>query len=414
MGAAITRRDSEQRYLDTLQRLLAIPAADVNVALSEASDLIAAALRADKVDAFLYVPERDSLQVAGVSNQPLSAFQRKHGLDLLPLANGGRTVQAYLSGEQFHDNQVDQDADELRGIRDALGVRSQIVSPLLVGGNRRGVLLVVSQRPGSFSAADVRFMASAASWVGMVAHRAELVAEISRTAVEQGRRAVAEELVTVLAHDLRNQLYPIDLRLAGLGLRAEREGRDQDRADLEQARRGVGRLTAMVADMLDVARIDQGLFAIDVAPVDLGALIAEISGTMSTAAQPVEFRAAEPLIVPADAARVRQCMENLLANAIEHSPEGVAVTVRAERRKSARGEVVVVEFIDQGPGVAPEVLPRVFDRFVSQTQRKGDGGLGLGLYLARRIAVLHGGDLTVDSRAGQGARFTLTLPGLVV
>ena len=76
MGAAITRRDSQQRYLDTLQRLLALPAADLVVALTEAADLIAANLGCDKVDAFLYQPERDSLQVMGVSNQPLSTLQR--------------------------------------------------------------------------------------------------------------------------------------------------------------------------------------------------------------------------------------------------------------------------------------------------------------------------------------------------
>jgi signal transduction histidine kinase len=67
-----------------------------------------------------------------------------------------------------------------------------------------------------------------------------------------------------------------------------------------------------------------------------------------------------------------------------------------------------VEVIDEGPGIPPELLPHVFDRFVSGT--RSGGGLGLGLYLAKRIAGVHGGDLTVESQAGKGARFILTLP----
>ena len=84
----------------------------------------------------------------------------------------------------------------------------------------------------------------------------------------------------------------------------------------------------------------------------------------------------------------------------------VLVNVGRERHES--GVFAALDVIDQGPGVPPEMLPRMFQRFVTGERQRG--GLGLGLYLAKRIAVGHGGDLTVDSRPGRGARFSLRLP----
>jgi signal transduction histidine kinase len=83
----------------------------------------------------------------------------------------------------------------------------------------------------------------------------------------------------------------------------------------------------------------------------------------------------------------------------------VFVTLQQSRPDGPRADVTV---IDQGPGIPQELLPYVFERFVSGTQRQG--GLGLGLYLAKRIAAMHGGDLTVESQPGRGARFKLVLP----
>ncbi|HUJ26780.1 MAG TPA: GAF domain-containing protein, partial [Myxococcales bacterium] len=161
------------RLLETLERLLELPASDLETALAQASDLVAAALRADKVDAFIYDPARDSLVAVGTSRQPLSDLQRRHGLDVLPLSNGGRTVWVYRLGEPYLEGHVDQDADELRGIREALGVRSNLGVPLSIGGKRRGMIMVASQKPGHFTQDDLRFMESVAHWVGAVAHRAE-------------------------------------------------------------------------------------------------------------------------------------------------------------------------------------------------------------------------------------------------
>jgi signal transduction histidine kinase len=394
------------RQLGLLEALLRLPAADLRAALSHVSDLLAQATGADKIDAFLYDPARDSLVAVGTSAQPLSALQKQLGLDVLPLSNAGRTVEVYRTGKTFVSGKVDKDEHELRGLREALRIRSELGVPLDVGGERRGMLMLASLQPDYFSADDVRLIESVSHWVGVVAHRAELAEEIARNAVEQGRRAAAEELVTVLAHDLRNYLSPLNMRLEILGLRAKRAHRAEDLRDLEAASKAVLRLGNLVSDILDVARIDQGVFQMDPEPVDLGALVHDTVTLLAAPDRPVTLRVqeGEPISVMADAGRLRQCLENIVSNAIQKSPANAPVNVFVERRS----ELALVQVIDEGPGIPQEILPHVFERFVSGAPRQG--GLGLGLYLAKRIAAIHGGDLTVESPPGKGARFMLTLP----
>ena len=145
------------RLLETLERLLEIPAADLKVALTQACDVVAKATGADKVDAFLYDAPRDSLHAVGTSTQPLSSQQRKLGLDVLPLSNGGRVVHVYQTGQTFVTGRLEQDAEELRGVKEALGIRSQLGVPLDIGGRRRGMMMLASLQNGFFTPEDVRF-----------------------------------------------------------------------------------------------------------------------------------------------------------------------------------------------------------------------------------------------------------------
>ncbi|HEX2658451.1 MAG TPA: GAF domain-containing sensor histidine kinase [Polyangia bacterium] len=394
--------------LATLEHLLAIEIADLEVALVHCCDLIAAAVRADKVDAFLYTPSKDSLVAIGSSTQPLSALQHKLGLDVLPVSNGGRAVEVYAKGTTFFTGRLDEDGEEVKGVKEALKIRSQIGVALHVDGRRRGMLMIASQKPDFFTAEDVRFAEAVARWVSTVTRNAEMAQEIARNAVEQGRRAVADELITVLAHDLRNLLAPIVSRLQLMRFRARTEKRDRDIADCEAAERSTARLNRLISDLLDVARLDQGVLRLDVQPVDLAGLARESAHALATAEHDVHVDAAERVVVAADPDRIRQCIENVLSNAIRHSPHGADVNVFVRAQATGDGDWGVVEIHDQGPGIPAEILPRIFDKFVSGSK---SSGLGLGLYLAKRIAVAHGGDLTADSTAGLGARFTLRLAG---
>jgi signal transduction histidine kinase len=354
------------------------------------------------VDAFVYDAATATLVARGTSDTPLGRKQHALGLDRLPVANGGRMVEVFETGEPRHCGRVDLDQEELRGIREGLGVRSDISVPLQVAGTRGGVLAAVSTSHDFFSEADLRFLATVARWVSVVAHRAHLVETAAREAMAHGRRTAAEELITILAHDVRNFLTPLRVRIDLMGRRARRDGYERYVHDADELLRTVDRLDRLVHELLDTARLEQGLFTLSVRPVDLVELL---RGTVADFAPgAVQMRAQqEELVVCADPVRLRQAIENLLSNALKVQPEEDAVVVHVDTCESwAR---VTVE--DRGPGIPPEVLPRLFQRFGSGP---GSVGLGLGLYLARGIAEAHAGSLDVDSRSTRGTRFTLRLP----
>ena len=130
----------EARLLSTLQRLLELPAAEVKGTLNQASMLVAGALGADKVDVFLYDAPSASLIARGTSDTPMGRRQHELGLDRMPLANGGRTVLVYRTGDSFAGGRADEDPEMLRGVVEDLGVRSILLVPLDVelfepGGN---------------------------------------------------------------------------------------------------------------------------------------------------------------------------------------------------------------------------------------------------------------------------------------
>lgn len=399
-----------ERLLTMLERLLEIEGANAAEALNQAAQLIADALAADKVDVFLYRAEIDSLVVEGLSDEPMSRRQVALGLDRLPLSNGGRAVDVYQTGRTYASGHVEADPEELPGISRSLGAHSLIAVPLVVAGERRGVLQAAFARAEAFSTHDVVFMAAAARWAGTLTHRAELAELATRQAVEQERRAIAEDIVTVLAHDLNNLLTPLQWHLQLLARRAAKEARERDVRDTSEAIASLKRLTRLVANLLDVARLDRGLFTLAPVPLDVAQLVRETVTLMGTRGSVVQVQAPEYLDAHADPDKLRQALENLLANALKHSPPGRPITVRVTSVVHPEGDWAVIAVSDRGKGIAPEVLPRIFERYAAGS---GSPGLGLGLYLARQIAEAHGGTLSVTSTPGHGARFELAFPRYV-
>lgn len=393
--------------LGTLEGLLGIDAFDLRTALAQASQRIAEALGADKVDVFLHEAATDSLVAVGTSDTPMSRKQRALGLDRLPLANGGRIVDVYRTGRSYLSGHADADPEEVRGLSEGLGIRSNVGAALSIGPVRRGVLMVSSGEPERFTQEDLAFVEASARWIGTVAHRAELLEELTRAAAARGRRAAAEELITVLAHDLRNHLAPLAMRLGVMRRRAARDGRQADLREAERAEAGLTRLTRLIDDLLDVARLDEGLLLLERQPVDLVVLVQDVIQAFATPASSFEVSAPEELIVQADANRIRQVLENLVSNAQRYSPPGVPVAVEVRAEERGDGQWAIVAVIDRGPGIAPELLPQIFDRY---RKSRVSPGLGLGLHLASRIAEAHGGTLRAQSELGKGARFELALP----
>jgi signal transduction histidine kinase len=403
----VTRPQTDpDRLIAALQALLEIPAADLRTALVDACNHVANALSADKVDAFLFDPSKQCLVAIGSSTQPLSTLQKRVGLDIMPLANGGRVVWVYEHEQTFLTGRLDEDPEELRGVKSVLKIKSKIGVPIVIAGRKRGMMMIASLAPDFYTEDDARFAETIVRWVGAVVHRAELVQQVSDAAVEQGRRAVAEELVTVLAHDLRNLISPIAMRLQLIRRRRDDE-RAKDAADAEAALRTLERLASIIGDLLDVARIDQGLFRMELEPVNLVAVAEEVALALSTPGHEVQLNASSDVIVLADAKRLRQCLENVLSNAIQHSPDDAPVHVVITTRDCGDHNEARLEVQDQGPGIPPEILPRIFERFAAGSRSTG---LGLGLYLAHRIAAALEGSLEVESQPGRGAHFSLRLP----
>jgi two-component system, OmpR family, sensor kinase len=407
----VDQDSSTQRLLASLERLLEIATGDLKTAMIQASDVIATAFRADKVDVFLYDPARDSLNAICSSSQPLSAKQRKLGLDVLPISNGGRVVWVYKTGQTFSTGNLQADAEELQGVKGALGICSKIGVPFDVGGKRRGMVMIASLEPDHFTQEDVACAEALVRWTGVLAHRAELAEQMRRNSVEHSRRATADELIAIVAHDLRNYLAPIELRLQTLRTLLTQSAQPEGAlAEIAHIFKSLGQLRTLVSELLDVARLDHGLFRLDPAVMDLSELVQEAARALARPQIQVDVRVQSTgqIMVYADAARIRQSIDNLLANAFEQSPHGGTITVVVATRTLESGEYARVQVIDEGPGVPPEILPRIFERYT--TSKAGGGGLGLGLFLAKRTVELHGGSLSVESEPGKGACFTLCLP----
>ena len=395
------------RLLSTLEQLLEIDSTDLKRALERASDLIVDAMGSDKVDAMLYDPSKDTLVAVGTSDTPMGMREREIGMDRLPVANGGRLVGVYQTGEPYITGRADEDAGVLPGFTQGLGVRSILCVVLDVGGERRGVLHTASAGVDAFTPEDLSFLEAAARWVGMVAHRAELAERLANDAAQAARRATADELVTVLAHDLGNHLTPLKARVDLMRRTAKREGAPRSLEHAEEASVALSRLNALVADLLDVGRLDRGLFGLDMQAVELCSLARRTADVLGTREAGITVQSPEEVFVQADPRRLRQALENLLGNALKHSSMGMPVTVHVAEEVGDTGAMAVITVRDEGPGIAPELMPRLFERFA---MGPGSEGLGLGLYLARGIAEAHGGTLTVESKPGRGAAFHLSLP----
>ncbi len=243
--------------------------------------------------------------------------------------------------------------------------------------------------------------------------RAEDALRASERSLQDANRH-KDEFLAMLAHELRNPLAPIRnslhvLHLAGL----DRQTLEQVRAMME---RQVRHLSRLVDDLLDVARITRGKIQIRRELLDLASLVRTTAEdrrpTLKQAGMSLTVDVPEtPVWVAGDATRLVQVLGNLLDNAIKFKDHGDRATVRLSVDDRRRQAVLVVR--DNGAGIEPALLPRLFDPFAQadRTLDRSRGGLGLGLSLVKGLVQLHGGEVRATSAgAGQGAEFTVRLP----
>lgn len=211
------------------------------------------------------------------------------------------------------------------------------------------------------------------------------------------------------SHELRTPLTSVR-GLAEFGLQqGDTASREELLRLMSLIARESGRMGRLVDDLLLLARFDAGR-PLDRRPVDLASIAAEAvqHARIVAPGRPVTLEAAEPVIVNADPERLRQIIDNLTGNAIQHTPSGSPVTVTVAN-ESGIGRLTVA---DRGPGMTPEQASHVFDRFyrTDDARTRARGGAGLGLAIAASLTAAHGGELTVDTQLGRGTAFHLRLP----
>ena len=222
---------------------------------------------------------------------------------------------------------------------------------------------------------------------------------------------VRQEFLSNVSHELRTPLTAIITFVETLADGAVDEP-ETARRFLSAVLRNADRMRGLINDILELSAIESGAVAVETAPVRLSSLVSECFTSLGARAE--ERRVAlvnevpTDVFVHADARRLEQMLTNLVDNAVKFSREGGEVRVSHER-EGARERVHIA---DTGEGIAPEHLPRIFERFyrVDRARSRAMGGTGLGLAIVKHLARAHGGEATVRSTLGQGSTFTVELP----
>jgi signal transduction histidine kinase len=293
----------------------------------------------------------------------------------------------------------------------ALGLRSELVAPLLLGARTIGMLSLSRERPDAFSEDEIELIALLGRLVATAVQNIRAY-EAERRWVEELARLsqLRADFVSLVSHELRSPMAAV----IGAARTLEDRWRMLSAAQRESFLALIGdetaRLAELVGDVLDTSRIEAGTFSYRFEEVDLGRVVDEAVDIAALAQQDVTVVASVPGTLPTirgDRARLRQVLGNLIENAVKYSPEGGEVRVSAVTSNGA----VRIAVRDAGPGIPRDQQARIFEKFGRvDVPGASKPGTGLGLFIARSIAEAHGGSLDVASGAEPGSTFTLTLP----
>ena len=360
---------------------------------------------------------------------------------MLTDADGMLRVRAAVGVEDGVVARFRQSFDEslvtrLQGLFGEGGGDGFIGVPLVVRGRVTGLLAVMRPRAAPATAEDEVLLSALADQTAaplehaLLAERMEratlvadnvrlyeaeraarLVADEARADAEAANRAKSEFLAN-MSHELRTPLNAIAgyVELIDMGLRGPVT--DEQREDLRRIRAGQRVLLRLVEDVLDVAKLETGRIALDLANVPLHQVLsaaeALVSPQLFAKSLRYEYRPCDPtLTVRADRERLQQVIVNLLTNAIKFTPEFGQITLSTEHI----GASVHIRVTDTGRGIPGDKLDEIFEPFVrvENSFTRSTEGTGLGLAIGRSLSRAMGGDLTVVSTLGHGSVFTLTL-----
>ncbi len=283
-------------------------------------------------------------------------------------------------------------------------------APLMFEGRPVGSLGISRAEPGELSPENRDFLRAVGQLAGQALERARLYDALQRSydeASDASRRK--DEFLAMLGHELRNPLAPITMALELMRVRGATN--DRERGVIE---RQVQQMSRLIDDLLDVSRVTRGKIQLSKEVVETSALVSKALEMVTPLLERKRHKLAVDvapagLALNVDATRITQVIQNLLTNAAKYTEPGGDIRVRAVREDGH----VLIAVSDNGVGIAPELQPRLFDLFVQgeRSLDRAEGGLGIGLTIAKMLCDLHGGSISVASEGQQrGSTFSVRLP----
>jgi len=243
------------------------------------------------------------------------------------------------------------------------------------------------------------------------AQREKFVRQAVEAAALRQADRIKSEFLAAMSHDFRSPLTVV--RGAVELLLGERPGTltSAQRELAESAERNIRRLEDFTAQLLEMARLEEGQIALDKEEIDAIALVRDVVADHAVLAKQKRQWISldvdpDPPRVVADRSKMQQALANLIVNAIRYAPHGTPILVAAHRK----GDALRIEVRDHGPGIATEDRQRIFDKFFRGQNADGTPGSGLGLAIARSLVTLHGGTLEYEENPGGGSAFVTLLP----
>jgi signal transduction histidine kinase/ActR/RegA family two-component response regulator len=285
-----------------------------------------------------------------------------------------------------------------------LDARSAMLLPLKARGRTTGVLVLLTLQPPSYTAHDLDMASRLALPAGFAIDNALLL--------EQAQEAVRErrDIMAATSHDLRTPLTSIRAGLGLLGMRIQDRLTEEEGQLMANVHRNVVRLGEMLTQLLAQNQLEIGGVELNVEPINLADIARQAveAARVWTLDKGQKLRVNVPAVLPyeGDARQLESALLLLLENAHRHTPAGTTITVSGR----TAGNSLVLAVHDTGPGIPVEEQEAIFRRFYRDPRGAKGSGMGLGLPMARTIVELHGGRLSVDSAAGAGTTFFITLP----
>lgn len=322
----------------------------------------------------------------------------------------------FIAGWAFRDQRrvialdaASDDPDHAEAYERA-GAVTVIAAPITTEDRRMGVLVVYADRAPIFIDDDLWLIELLADQTGVLLEARELARQAGELQAREDAARLKEEFLSAAAHDLRT---PLTVVLGQAELIERRLNRDPaapvDRAGVSRMVSEARRLRDLISELLDAQRLEQPATPMERSPVDLRDLVEAVRSRQ------LDHGVAMPVIGPdmsvmasVDRMRIEQVLDNLVENALKYSLDGAAPEIRVwEEAGEARFEV-----IDRGVGIPAHERERIFDRFYRASNAQGitDTGMGLGLYICRRIVEEHGGRIWVEPTPGGGSTFCVALP----